>query len=174
MHGTSRSSRGGDLYGFPRTPLTSSDTDRLVRHDSFVEGNLTTRAAAFIDRFHDPSKSSQIERKPPVKNDSRTKLFMYDNNDVIRKKIISTRTSQEAWCRKTVFAFSSWLYLILILWLFSDHIQMGIRRHEPSTRWDEMRDGAKASEINSKLFMMISAVTIFSQCLRVRHVHAVT
>lgn len=64
---------------------------------------------------------------------------MYDNDDVIRKKIISNFSSLK---ETNVFAFSSWFYLILILWLFSDHIQMGIRRNVDE-RWKRRRKRVK-------------------------------
>jgi hypothetical protein len=68
-----------------------------------------------------------------------------------------------AWIWRPAFAFSSWLYLILILWLFSDHIQMG--------NHDEMEMVQKTpyrilitlthwTSFSFKLFMMSSATPL--------------
>lgn len=94
---------------------------------------------------------SSSENKSPPKNcrwwwcvgslskSSDVKLFMYDDNDVIRKEnypeiftLSLLLLLHFVWhfvvffvfcVMGANFAFSSWIYLILILWLFSDHIQ---------------------------------------------------
>lgn len=78
---------------------------------------------------HEPAVSIWKKVRHQWKTSREVKLFMYDNNDVIRKKIVLNIFSSSS--LKNVFAFSSWFYLILILWFFSDHIQIGIRRE----RW---------------------------------------
>lgn len=131
----------GDLYSFHRDvswgnrlPIQLESFDMTLKEHTKVseEGFLS------VDTSNsNPSKSPQMEESRQWKTTLEVKLFMYDGNDVIRKKIISeillTLHRRKLRRKKTVFAFSSWLYLILILWLFSDHIQMGIRRK----RWDE-------------------------------------
>lgn len=111
--------------------------------------NIWTYSSFYWHQFEWIKVSHQWKTRLEVK------LFMYDNNDVIRKKIILNifASSSAKKGEKSVFAFSSWLSLILILWLFSDHIQMGIRRK----RWDERWCKNEWNIFELKLFMNMSS-----------------
>lgn len=126
------------------------DTNRLVCHgfSKNIDKNSSNNISILYWHHHNPSQIlSNEQKKPPMKFGSWSKfIYVWRYNDVLRKKIITPLPKNQ-----TVFAFSSWLSLILILWLFSDHIQMGILRAE--MRW-------RMVQIYLKLFMTISAATL--------------
>lgn len=127
----------GVLYGFHRGTSRASFWYLFV----MISPRTWQQPASFIDSLANPP---QMKRKPPMKNGSQVEIiYVWRYNDVIRKKIISSLPEKnQNW---SVFAFSSWLYLILILWLFSDHIQMGIRREE--SQHEGGKNGANTFEI---------------------------
>lgn len=82
-------SSGRDLYGFHRDISWVNRLPILISTCSAWVW-MSWKAFLLTPAIPEPLKSSQMKRKPSEwKTTLEVELFMYDNNDVIRKKIIS-------------------------------------------------------------------------------------